>query len=888
LAATAILQMALMAYAFPRERTIAVAAVACVLLVSPWTAWAQRLPDGVVPSHYDLTFRPALETATFSGEARIQVRVSRPTATIVLHAHELSIPTATVTQGGTTHVAGVTLDAEKQQATLRIPEPLAAGDARIALSFTGKLNDQLSGFYLGTSGQRRYAATQFEATDARRAFPCFDEPALKATFAVSMVVDTRDRAISNGRVVSDTPGPSPGTHTVTFATTKRMSTYLVALLAGDFACIEDTAAGVPLRVCALDGQQEKGRFAMEASKAFLTFFNEYYGIPYPFGKLDQIAIPDFGAGAMENTGAIIYREQYLLVDEQRSSPAERQQIANIIAHEIAHQWFGNLVTMAWWNDIWLNEGFATWAASRAVAAWKPEWPVAEGNALEAVMAVATDSVASTRTIRSPVAETPAQIFQLFDGIGYLKAATVLRMVEAYVGPEAFRRGVRAHLAAHQYGNATAEDLWKALKDASGKPVDAVMAGFVDQPGPPLVTLQDRCIDGRGTLIATQQRFFNSPDRLKAGSPERWAIPLCFKSATGAATCELLTESTQTLPLPACSNWTLGNAGAKGYYIAAYPADTVLRMARASAALTPPERLRFAADQFALVEAGQLGLPSYLSLVEALGHDQPYRVLEVVWRNVSYVEEIVPERQQQHYAAWAHGVLHGALRGIGYDAKPGDSEEAREHRAFLLDYLAFLADDAPTKKYLIGLADKYFSDPSSVDASLSTVAIRAAAQRGDAAVYGRMLAALERASAADVKHRLEVGLAEFESPELLTRTLRRSLTPAVRTQDLLSILFTAVGQRTNRPLVWTFIKSHFDELRARLGSPTDTALVGVVNYFCDASLRDDARAFFASHPLAGAEATLAQALERAEACIGLRTREEAGLTQWLQSTPRPAQ
>ena len=313
-----------MAYPFARERTIAVAAALCVLLASPWTAWAQRLPDGVVPSHYELTFRPALDTATFSGDARIQVRVTRPTATIVLHAHELTIPTAAITQRGTTHVAVVTLDAEKQQATLRIPEPLAAGDAQIALSFTGRLNNQLSGFYLGTSGQRRYAATQLEATDARRAFPSFDEPALKATFAVSMVVDTRDRAISNGRIVSDTPGPSPGTHTVRFATTKRMSTYLVALLAGDFACLEDTAAGVPLRVCALGGEQMKGRFAMEATKAFLDFLQRVYEIPYPFEKLDQIAIPDFGAGAMENTGAIVYREQYLLVDEQRSSPAERQ------------------------------------------------------------------------------------------------------------------------------------------------------------------------------------------------------------------------------------------------------------------------------------------------------------------------------------------------------------------------------------------------------------------------------------------------------------------------------------------------------------------------------------------------------------------------------------
>jgi aminopeptidase N len=871
---------------FARTRAVGVVLVAWILLAWPEATWAQRLPDGIVPSHYDLTFRPQLDKATFSGDARIHVRVARPTSTIVLNAFELALPTAEVMQDGARQVATVTLDDEQQQATLRIPKSLAAGEAQIVISFTGRLNDQLSGFYLGTSGQRRYAATQFEATDARRAFPCFDEPALKATFAITLVVDARDRAISNGRVVSDTPGPASGTHTVTFATTKQMSTYLVALMVGDFACLEDTVAGIPLRVCGLGGQQTRGRFAMEATRAFLQYFNEYYGIAYPFDKLDQIAIPDFAAGAMENTGAIVYRETLLLLDEQESSPAEMQAIANVVAHEIAHQWFGNLVTMGWWNDIWLNEGFATWAASKAVAAWKPEWPVDQANALEATYAVSSDSVASTRAIRAPAADTPAQIAQLFDGITYVKTAAVLRMLEAYVGPDVFRRGVRTHLARHQYGNATGEDLWKALKEASGKPIDAVMAGFVNQAGTPLVSLQDRCADGRGAVVASQRRFYDNPQRLNASSPERWAIPICLRSPTGAATCELLTEPTQTLKVPECGAWTLGNAGANGYYVTSYGEEVALRIARASASLTPAERLRFAADQFALVEAGRLGLPIYLSMVESLGHDQPYRILDAVWSNVALVAEIVPKPLQKDYADWARGVLDGALARVGRDPRPGDSDEVRELRAFVLRRLAFVGADAEARTYLIGLADKYLSDPASLDASLSSVAIRAAAQQGDAAFYDRMRTALEGAQAPEVRGRLEVGLAQFESSDLLTRTLRRSLTAAVRTQDVLEILFTAIGNPKNRPLVWTFIKEHFAEIRARLGSPSDTALVYLVNNFCDPSLRDDARAFFTSHPLPGAEATLAQGLERVDSCIALRTREEAGLRRWLESKRRP--
>src|SRR5215218_4844441 len=425
----------------------------CAALAMP--AMAQRLPEGIVPSHYTLTFTPDLASATFAGDEDIAVRVTGATSTIVLNALGLAITDVTVVQGTSTSRATVAYDKDRQQATLSLDRPLAAGEAQVRSRFTGSLNEQLGGFYLSKTAKRRYAATQFEATDARRAFPCFDEPALKATFDISLVIDRGDVAISNAPVRSDTPGPGDGKHTIAFATTKRMSTYLVAMLVGDFECLEDSEDGVPLRICATPGQVKSARYAMEATKSILAFYNRYYSIKYPFEKLDQIAVADFMAGAMENTGAIVYRETALLIDDETATPEQKREVAGVIAHEVAHQWFGDLVTMAWWNDVWLNEGFATWMTAKPLAAWKPEWNVGLESVQGTTEALGTDAVASTRPIRAPEVSTPAQIEQLFDGITYGKTAAVLRMIEQYLGPETFQKAVNAYIEAHAYANATA-------------------------------------------------------------------------------------------------------------------------------------------------------------------------------------------------------------------------------------------------------------------------------------------------------------------------------------------------------------------------------------------------------------------------------------------------
>ena len=604
-------------------------------------AAGQRLPTTVVPSHYRVTFTPNLVAATFTGTEEIRVTLSEPTQAVVLNALDLQIPHATAVQDGASLAGTVAFDHEKQQATLTFPRTLHAGEARLRLQFSGVLNEQLAGLYLSKTPKRRYAVTQFEATDARRAFPCFDEPALKATFDIAAVVDRGDTAISNSPITSDTPGPGARAHTVTFAPTKRMSTYLVALLVGDFECLDDSVDGIPLRVCGVPGQQHLGHYALEVTKFVLHFYNQYYGIPYPYQKLDQIAVPDFMAGAMENAGAIVYRDTELLLDEPTAALGEKREVASVIAHEIAHQWFGDLVTMDWWNNVWLNEGFATWMSSKPLAAWHPEWNMPIGDVQATVYVLSTDAVASTRAIQASQAGTPGEIQQLFDGITYDKTASILNMVEQYVGADVFRTGVSAYLKAHAYGTATAEDFWNAVTTASQKPVDRIMEGFVRQPGAPLLSIDTRCEGSHREVSIAQHRFYWDPARLDHPSPERWTIPVCLRTAGNEPECVLLTDEKQHFTLNGCSPWTFANAGGRGYYRSAYVDGTEAQLGPvAHVALTPQERIVLLKDQWDLVNPGKQSITNYLQLVALLGTENSEPVTQVAWDPLEFIGEEV--------------------------------------------------------------------------------------------------------------------------------------------------------------------------------------------------------------------------------------------------------
>ncbi len=628
--------------------------VVALMLSLAAVANAQRLPGDVVPGHYQITLAPDLGKATFSGEETIDVRVLKPTTKIVLNAADIRFQDVSVKSGDSTQKAQASTDLKSEMATLALANAVPAGPATIHIRFTGVLNDQLRGFYLSKTKRRNYAVTQFEATDARRAFPCFDEPAMKATFDVTAVVDTGDTAISNGKLLADTPGPGAGKHTLKFATSPKMSTYLVALEVGDFQCLQGGVDGIPIRVCATPGKKDMGAFALSAAEQQVRFYGQYYGIKYPFQKLDLIAIPDFAAGAMENTGAITYREELLLLDNQHASVGARRAVAGVSAHEIAHQWFGDLVTAAWWDDIWLNEGFATWMAPKPVAAWKPEWNSELRAILGSSQALHLDALPSTRPIHaaSNEANTPAQIAQLFDGVAYYKTAAVLRMLESWVGEESFRQGVSLYLRQHAYGNTRAADFWNAVAQASHKPVDKVMPTWVEQAGAPMLSVTAHCRGSQTEVELSQTRFYSDPQRLKQGSSELWQIPVCIKTAPGQAPrCELMTRKQQTVTVQGCAPWAYVNAGGKGYYRSAYTPELTLKLAAdAETALTPAERIVLLNDEWALVRAGQHPVGQFLNLAQDLRRDGVHEIVQSIAGPLNFISgHLVSDRTAARFA-----------------------------------------------------------------------------------------------------------------------------------------------------------------------------------------------------------------------------------------------
>ena len=613
-------------------------AVLSLLAVSAFTfsACAQRLPANAKPEHYTLALTPDIKAATFSGTETIELTLAASSKTITLNALELKIQSVSANgQDGT-----IAYDTAKEQATFTFAKALPAGHVALKTAFTGILNDKLRGFYLSKTATRNLAVTQFESTDARRAFPCFDEPALKATFTVSLTVDKGDTVISNTNVVSDTPASAagvnasagPAKHTVSFAETPKMSTYLVAFLVGDFACTEGASEGIPVRVCSTPDKIALTHFALTAAEHFLTYYDTYFGIKYPMPKLDLIAIPDFEAGAMENFGAITYRETDLLVNDEESIGA-RKRVAVVVAHEMAHQWFGDMVTMQWWDNLWLNEGFATWMENKAANDWHPEWGFPEDVASSLEDTLDYDAVRTTRPIRQQV-DTSAQIAELFDGIAYGKAGAVIGMVEHWVGPEVFRQGVHNYLQAHLYANATAEDFWNAQTTTSKQPVDKVMASFVVKPGVPVLTFADAPA-GRDVPVK-QARFFLDPAASEANAGGGWTIPVCLKTS-GAADCRLVTDKTPAVKAATGAPFFFANADNAGYYRVAYgPAELKSITANAETALSVPERIGLVGDRWALTRAGQGDVGDFLDLSLALKTDPHAPVLDATLGSIQQV------------------------------------------------------------------------------------------------------------------------------------------------------------------------------------------------------------------------------------------------------------
>jgi aminopeptidase N len=859
------------------------------------------LPLEALPERYELTLAPHLDAGTFDGSARITLGLARPTAQVTLNAIELEITRAAVAD----NVARVHVELAAQTVTLTFARPLAAGKAVLELAWRGKLSSELRGFYHAEADGQRYAFTDFEPTEARRAFPCFDEPAVKARFQMTAVIDAAHVAVSNGPIVREQLDREHGRKTVVFGETPPLSTYLVALAVGPLVEVHTQAGRVPLAVYTTPGKAALGRYALAEAAHLMPFFERYFGIPYPYGKLDLVAVPDFEAGAMENAGAIFFRETTLLADEHAAVDQQRR-VTVTVAHEMAHQWFGDLVTMKWWDDLWLNESFATWAENRATAAVHPSWePWLEFRGWREE-ALRSDALTATHPIRAPVT-SPEDAHEAFDNITYAKGAAVLRMLERWLGEETFRRGVDDYLRAHREGNATGDDLWRALAAASGRPVADVATSWLDRPGHPLVTATASCVHGKTELALTQER-----DGRSASTSAPWLIPLCARTPEGTR-CALMTTARETrVVADRCEPWALANAGEAGFFRVGYGGGGLAALDRvAESALTPEERAALADDAWALADDGKLPLTAYLELVEALKGEPRRDVIDGVRQALTRVgDELVDDGDRDAWRGYLADVFGPTAEALGWETRPDDGEEQRRLRAAVLQLLGearvpavLQAAAARIERYLGPLSTRSTPKaqstqstpaatatavtPATIDPSLVATTAALAAHVGGEARWQAYLSRMRAAPNPEERDRFLRALAHFETPALVERTLGLSLTSDVRTQDVASLLAQTLAHPWSRRAAWTFVRARFPELRARVPEFMMARIVGGTSHFCDGDLVAEAQRFFRAQKLPGAGRRLAQALEDGQACVALKQRERVHLADWLRARTRHA-
>ncbi len=842
-----------------------------------------RLPRDVVPRRYDLTLRPDLPAATFAGSVHVDVEVVASTAEVVLNAIELEIDEAWVTQGDQRVSAAVALEDETERATLTLPTALSPGPAVVSLTFRGILNDKLRGFYRSTfidesGAERIIATTQFEATDARRAFPCWDEPDFKARFAITLEVDDDLTVVSNASVISD--DAVEGQRRVRFADTMVLSTYLVAFIVGPLEATEPIDVdGTPLRLLCPPGKLHLTPFGLEVAEYSLRYLAGYFDVAYPGDSLDLVAIPDFAFGAMENLGCVTFRETLLLADPHHATQGELQNVVDVIAHELAHMWFGDLVTMKWWNGIWLNEAFATFMEMKVTDAFRPEWERWASFGLARSTAFDTDSLGATRPIEYPVV-SPAEAEGMFDVLTYEKGAAVVRMLEQYLGEDRFRDGIRQYMRAHQYANTETTDLWDAIEEASDEPVRRIMDSWIFQGGYPMVSVTTSA-DGR-RLHLVQERFrylIDAPD------DTRWAVPLKVRYATesGAVTTTtaLLDGDTIEIELPEPVAWVVVNADGHGFYRVRYSA--ALRdalVAEAQGSLSDVERYGLVDDTWASVLAGTTAAADFLTLADGFSGETDVSVWRRLLAGIDQVDRLLDgadgAEARAALQARVRALVQPALTRLGWEERDEDSDRDRELRGALIGALAVLGADADALARVHDLFDRYCSDTTSVETNVAAAVVRATAAVAGAAEIDRILERFRNSTTPQEEQRFLFALAEVRDPEQMARVLDLAMTSEVRTQNAPFLIGTCIANRDNGALAWRTVHERWDEMNERFPSNSIVRMLSGIRSVTQPSLAADIEAFTAEHPVPQAMQSLQQHLERMQVSVHLRQREAEAL------------
>jgi puromycin-sensitive aminopeptidase len=833
---------------------------------------AYRLPRTVLPRRYELTIEPDLDAARFTGEEAVAVEVVEATDEIVVNVKELDVAEAWVVVAGERIDCTFALDAERERMTVSAARQVPVGDANLHVRFGGALNDKLTGFYRSVytdeSGQQRViGTTQFEATDARMAFPCWDEPDMKAVFAVTLVVKDDLLAISNAAEVERTP-TGDGRVAIRFADTIPMSTYLVAFVVGPLEVTDAIdVRGTPLRVVHVPGKSHLAPFALDVGKFCLEYFADWYDIPYPGDKVDLIALPDFAAGAMENLGAITFREAVLLIDPAQSTQVELQRVADVVAHELAHMWFGDLVTMKWWNGLWLNEAFATFMELAAVDAFRPEWQRWAAFTNERAMAFAVDSLESTRPIEYPVL-SPADADGMFDVLTYQKGASVLRMLQQFLGEEGFRAGIRLYLRSREYGNAETTDLWDAIEEATGEPVRHIMDTWIFQGGHPMVS-----VEAEGDQVTLRQRIFRF---LATDDDRRWAVPLLAR--VGADKHKVLVDAeSATATMAGAADGIVANAGGHGFYRVRYSPALLSALATKVASLAPVERALLVDDTWAAVLAGDTAAIDLLELLRGYRDETDPAVWSTISGAIGALDRVLAGDDRIAYQAYVRELAGPALSRLGWEPAAGEDELTRQTRQTLITLLGTIGADPEVRAKAREVYSSDDTDPNVAAGSLTVVA-----NVGTADDHGSFLATYKSSPSPQEQLRYLYALGAFPSTELAQETLHLTLTDTIRSQNAPFLIQLLLQNREVNELVWEFVKGEWDTINARFPDNTIPRLLGGVTTLNTPELADDVRAFLAAHPVPQAVKTIEQHLERLQVNVALRERESARLGEALRS------